>query len=306
MEDAHCVTQFHDLPGLFIGVYDGHGGSTVAHALAHQLHAYFLDALLPEPQPLPPLPPSSPLSIPAHHHTPDNKPPPPLVSTHESCGSPLSTPPCDEPMMPNKRPHVTYPPPVCEPVDDEAAFRVAYRRMDAALRRRRCARVGATAVTCFVRWEQGVGRVLTTANCGDARAVLSRGGRVVRLSEDHRPAEEGERGRVEKGGGFVMGGRVNGVLNVSRAFGDFAMKSVVVATPAVRRVVLGDMDEFVVVACDGLWDFVDEREVVAVVRSALDRGMDAAQVAAVLVRLALERKGTDNVTVVVVVLQRDE
>lgn len=147
---------------------------------------------------------------------------------------------------------------------------------------------------------------MTTANCGDARAVMSRGGRPLRLSVDHRPAEKGERARVERAGGFVMAGRVNGVLNVSRAFGDFAMKSVVVATPAVSSVVLGDMDEFVVVACDGLWDFVDERDVIQVVRKGLDRGMDAAQVARVLVHMAIERKGTDNVTVVVIVLQGDE
>ena len=59
------------------------------------------------------------------------------------------------------------------------------------------------------------------ANIGDSRAVLSRGGQVVPLSFDHKPDLTEERNRIEKAGGFVKEGRVNGTLSLSRSFGDF-------------------------------------------------------------------------------------
>lgn len=45
------------------------------------------------------------------------------------------------------------------------------------------------------------------------------------MSFDHKPEDEIERQRVEKAGGKVTAdGRVNGGLNLSRAFGDHAYK----------------------------------------------------------------------------------
>ena len=45
------------------------------------------------------------------------------------------------------------------------------------------------------------------ANVGDSRAVLSRAGKVVPLSTDHKPDLPSERSRIEQGGGFVQNGR---------------------------------------------------------------------------------------------------
>lgn len=62
---------------------------------------------------------------------------------------------------------------------------------------------------------------------GDSRCVLSRKGIAVDLSVDHTPQLEGENSRIVKAGGRVtMDGRVNGGLNLSRAIGDHAYKTV--------------------------------------------------------------------------------
>ena len=53
-------------------------------------------------------------------------------------------------------------------------------------------------------------RVLYTANAGDARAVLSRGGKAVRLTYDHKGSDAQEAKRIKEAGGFVMNNRVNG------------------------------------------------------------------------------------------------
>src|SRR6202035_5165989 len=71
-------------------------------------------------------------------------------------------------------------------------------------------------------------RVLYTANAGDARGVLCRGGKAMRLTYDHKGSDKQEAKRITDAGGFVMSGRVNGVLAVTRSLGDSSMKEYVV------------------------------------------------------------------------------
>ena len=64
------------------------------------------------------------------------------------------------------------------------------------------------------------GESIFTANIGDCRAVLNRGGSAVALSTDHKPTNPLEKSRIIKSGGKVINGRINNGLNVSRALGD--------------------------------------------------------------------------------------
>lgn len=119
-------------------------------------------------------------------------------------------------------------------------------------------------------------------NAGDSRSVLGIKGRAKPLSFDHKPQNEGEKARICAAGGFVDFGRVNGNLALSRAIGDFEFKKsadlppeqqIVTAYPDVTVHELGDDDEFLVVACDGIWDCQSSQAVVEFVR----RGIAAKQ-----------------------------
>ena len=97
-----------------------------------------------------------------------------------------------------------------------------------------------------------VRRVLYTANAGDARGVLCRAGKAVRLTYDHKGSDKQEAKRITDAGGFVMSGRVNGVLAVTRSLGDSSMKEFVVGSPYTTETQLCDDDEFLILACDGV------------------------------------------------------
>lgn len=119
-------------------------------------------------------------------------------------------------------------------------------------------------------------------NAGDSRSVLGIKGRAKPLSFDHKPQNEGEKARICAAGGFVDFGRVNGNLALSRAIGDFEFKKsadlppeqqIVTAFPDVTIHDIGEDDEFIVIACDGIWDCQSSQAVVEFVR----RGIAAKQ-----------------------------
>ncbi|KAM0333164.1 hypothetical protein ACHAQA_001824 [Verticillium albo-atrum] len=120
------------------------------------------------------------------------------------------------------------------------------------------------------------------ANAGDSRSVLGIKGRAKPLSQDHKPQLETEKSRITAAGGFVDFGRVNGNLALSRAIGDFEFKKsaelspeaqIVTAFPDVEIHDITDDDEFLVLACDGIWDCQSSQAVVEFVR----RGIAAKQ-----------------------------
>ena len=101
------------------------------------------------------------------------------------------------------------------------------------------------------------------ANAGDSRTVLSKNKQAVDLSKDHKPDDPEERTRIYAANGFVEDGRVNGMLALSRALGDFEYKNnslfkvkdqVVSAFPDVKVVPITNDAEFILLACDGIWD----------------------------------------------------
>lgn len=96
-------------------------------------------------------------------------------------------------------------------------------------------------------------RVLYTANVGDARIVLCRNGKALRLSYDHKGGDDNEGKRIANAGGMILNNRVNGVLAVTRALGDAYLKDLVTGHPyTTETVIQPGVDEFIILACDGV------------------------------------------------------
>lgn len=145
-------------------------------------------------------------------------------------------------------------------------------------------------------------------------------GKLIELSHDHKPENDGEMARIKAGGGFVEDGRVQGIIAVSRAIGDWeyknpallqqmekkssmkkrkSTKASTTATPAPEEAKLGppyrnieeakkhqvssypdikkvpikkDEHDFIICACDGIWDCFTNQEAVKFVRQRRERG----------------------------------
>ncbi|KAK9481040.1 phosphatase 2C-like domain-containing protein [Lipomyces japonicus] len=139
-------------------------------------------------------------------------------------------------------------------------------------------------------------RMLYTANAGDARIVLCRSGRALRLSYDHKGTDPVEAQRVRNSGGVILNGRVNGILAVTRALGDVYIKKLVTSHPYTTETYITSDDEFLILACDGLWDVCSDQQAVDLIRDI----EDPQAASHTLVDYALKHFSMDNLTCMVV------
>ncbi|CAI0467589.1 unnamed protein product [Linum tenue] len=160
---------------------------------------------------------------------------------------------------------------------------------------------GTTALTALV-----LGHHLLVANAGDCRAVLCRKGAAFEMSQDHRPSYLPERRRVEEMGGRIEDEYLNGYLSVTRALGDWDLKlpygssSPLIAEPEFRQMALTEDDEFLIIACDGIWDVMSSQYAVSLVRRGLRRHDDPEHCAKELVNEAGRLHSADNLTALVI------
>lgn len=165
---------------------------------------------------------------------------------------------------------------------------------------------GCTAVVVVV-----TPKLIVCANAGDSRAIMSQIGNKssIALSYDHKPQNPAETARIKQNGGFVEQNRVNGLLAVSRALGDFDLKPnpqqpLVSCLPEfVVRSRSYEQDEFILVACDGLWDVYSNDEAIDEIRKIYAEGeTDLRLVAEEMLDMSLNRGSNDNISAIVVKL----
>ena len=111
--------------------------------------------------------------------------------------------------------------------------------------------------------------LIVCSNSGDSRAVLCRDAKAIALSEDHKPNNDEEQKRITKANHFVEDERVDGNLALSRAIGDFQYKDMAHLSAAEQAVTCNpdlisfkreSADEFIIVACDGIWDCMNNQQ----------------------------------------------
>ncbi|KAL4346450.1 hypothetical protein GQ457_17G023290 [Hibiscus cannabinus] len=193
---------------------------------------------------------------------------------------------------------------------------------------------GSTATVMLIGNE-----VLFISHVGDSCVVLSRAGKVQVLTDSHRPygsnqASLQEIKRIREAGGWISNGRICGDIAVSRAFGDTRFKTkknemlkkgveekrwsekfisrvvfnddLVIASPDTFKVALGSDAEFVLLASDGLWDYINSSDAVAFVRNQLREHGDVQVACDALAQAALDKGSQDNVSIIIADLGHTE
>lgn len=153
---------------------------------------------------------------------------------------------------------------------------------------------GSTLVSVLIR-----GQKIICANVGDSRAVLGncdRSGnwRAIELSNDHKPFRPDEAKRISVAGGIIrqfqtINGELVGPLRVwstdrdipglamTRSIGDLASrKSGIVSDPEIVVRNIQAEDKFLILATDGIWEFISSQEAVDIVKDVWTYGKSEA------------------------------
>ncbi|XP_054001388.1 serine-rich adhesin for platelets-like [Hylaeus anthracinus] len=191
------------------------------------------------------------------------------------------------------------------PTDPERALREAFIETDTQfIEKSKTQKIcGGTTAVCTLL----LNKKLYVAWVGDSSAMLIKRDSVVQLVNPHRLQRKDEVRRIQKMGGVVMESmgimRVNGVLSVSRAIGDVRYKPFVTGEPEVKCVHLDGTEDFLVVATDGLTDYLNSSEVLTVLYHEIQRDPSGLKRAhRILLRWAKREGSKDNITLVVVLL----
>jgi protein phosphatase 1B len=163
---------------------------------------------------------------------------------------------------------------------------------------------GTTAVCALI-----TDKFLTLANCGDSRGVFCVNGKPALVTQDHKPSNEPERARIQNAGGTVMIQRVNGSLAVSRALGDFEYKNVEGKGPTEQLVSpepeffvkeRTDEDEFLVLACDGVWDVMTNQDICDFISARLKVNDNLEHVCNEVIDTCLHKGSRDNMSIIII------
>ncbi|XP_004252301.1 probable protein phosphatase 2C 60 [Solanum lycopersicum] len=291
MEDAHAVHPNLDSSTSFFGVYDGHGGDEVSKFCAKFLHQEVLNHEAYS---------AGDIDTSTRHAF--------LRMDEMMCGQTgqreLASLMAEKDQAKNMIEGLISPPKYGESKgqtdggSSEEGANSDYRGPSA----------GSTACIAIIQNVQ-----LLVANAGDSRCVLSRKGQAYDMSSDHKPDLQAEKERIRNAGGYVRCGRVNGTLNMSRAIGDMelkqnkslpAEKQIVTANPDICTVELCNDDDFLVLACDGIWDCMSSQEVVDFVGKQLKHENRLSAVCETVMDKCLAPatggEGCDNMTMILV------
>ncbi|CAK82162.1 unnamed protein product (macronuclear) [Paramecium tetraurelia] len=191
---------------------------------------------------------------------------------------------------------------------------------------------GSTTVIAMIQQNQ-----LWTANVGDSRAILCRncnGWRSIPITRDHKPSDESEKQRILQAGGRIQTSR--GDLKIMRYYIDFFGNNVgpervwlsyidapglamtrsmgdkigaqagVSSIPEVFQFTLSQNDKFLVIASDGVWEYLSNEEVMNIVVPYYEKGeLDQAGEKLMMEAInswKLNSPGRDDITFIIVQL----
>lgn len=188
------------------------------------------------------------------------------------------------------------------------ALHTSFLQADKALKEFDFVHVGATGCSVYIT-QEGNKKVVYCANVGDTRCTFFSQNKIERLSYDHRADDPKEKQRIINNGGIVINKRVMGQLMLSRAFGDFELKSFgVKCEPYITRKEISNQekDQFLVIASDGIWDVISEGDVQDYIGLLLSSPNDGKSISYALceklIQVALSRGAWDNLSVFTVKL----
>ena len=169
--------------------------------------------------------------------------------------------------------------------------------------------MGSTGTVTHLVWENNSKLMVYTGNIGDSRVSLISPTHIIRLSYDHRMSDEKEKERILESGIEVIENRIGGELILTRIFGDYEFKNMeknknkkdnkfkrgVICEPFLSKIKidLNIKDQFLILASDGIWDSINEKEIQQMIATT----NNSEKLCAMIIKKALDKDSWDNMSI---------
>ena len=182
------------------------------------------------------------------------------------------------------------------PFDYEIAIKNSFHLMDKEIEKIKSNEVGNTGTVVFIN-----NKLLYCANVGDSSCCLL-GKTNEFLTVEHKCTNKNEKKRLEKEGGKIIDDRIEGILAISRGFGDFDLKNKgLICEPHITKKLLDHSINYCVLASDGVWDTLKLDDVSKIVNENKD---NFSNIAKIIVETAKEKGSEDKISCIVIELNR--
>ena len=171
-----------------------------------------------------------------------------------------------------------------------------FKTLDEKIKALNCPDAGSTATIVYIE-RQNNKKYLYCINVGDSRCIIINKKGIMRLSKDDRVDDPNEKERIIKEGGFIYNGRIHGILMLSRCFGDWGIKNYGVSCePHIAKIEINDDDLCLVIASDGVWDFMKDEEF----KVLMDTKMNSLDICKDIITESLNKGSSDNISCFVI------
>ena len=182
------------------------------------------------------------------------------------------------------------------PFDYELALKQSFEIMDKEIEALKAVETGNTATVVFIN-----NKLLYCANVGDSSCCLVSSKKAEFISIDDKITNKKEVKRILKCGGKIVDERLDGILAVTRGLGDFDLKKKgLICEPHIIKRLIDLSLKYCVIASDGVWDVLKPNDVYKISHQL----SDPEKIAKKLVEDALEKGSEDNISCVVVELNK--
>lgn len=146
---------------------------------------------------------------------------------------------------------------------------------------------------------------LNTINLGDSRlCIVYDTYKVKQITTDHKPDETNEEKRILALNGDIYTDTEGviriGDLSVSKSFGDGDNAPYISQVPDCFYNKITNNTKYVVLACDGLWDEIESKDLGNVIKDINSKNIKNVNLASELANYALKKGSTDNISVIVI------
>ena len=180
------------------------------------------------------------------------------------------------------------------PFDYEMALKKSFYLMDKEIEQLKALEVGNTATVVFIN-----NKLLYCANVGDSSCALI-GKTNEFISIDDKTTNPTEIKRIENSGGKIIDNRVGGILAVTRGLGDCDLKKKgLICEPHITKKLIDHNLKYCILASDGVWDVLNPDEIAKITqRNSIEN------LAKIIVETAMDRGSEDNISCIVIELNR--